>query len=190
MNVTVIMPSLPARTEMREQALASILDQTYGEETGELIPTIVIMGYQPWDARNIAMEAAETEWIAFLDDDDWWGPDHLAVLMEAQAETGADLVWPKRTLYHNGLQAGAFPEGDEDFDETNNYVAISYVVRRSLALEVGGFPPRGDLPSDHAFLLRLRAGGARFHHVPRGTWTVRRHDGNIWSWGAGRGEAE
>ncbi|WP_051935672.1 glycosyltransferase family 2 protein [Deinococcus sp. YIM 77859] len=37
----------------------------------------------PSDARNLGVQAARGEWIAFLDDDDEWRPDKLARQMEA-----------------------------------------------------------------------------------------------------------
>ena len=39
-------------------------------------------------ARNLGVEAATTEWVAFLDSDDEWESDHLARLLQAVEEGG------------------------------------------------------------------------------------------------------
>jgi glycosyltransferase involved in cell wall biosynthesis len=48
-------------------------------------------------ARNAGLEQVETPWVAFLDDDDVWAPDHLARLLRAVARSpgggdGVDLA--------------------------------------------------------------------------------------------------
>src|SRR5262249_16973965 len=43
-------------------------------------------------SRNFGLRFVETEWVAFLDDDDIWLPDQLALQLAAAAQTGADLV--------------------------------------------------------------------------------------------------
>ena len=64
------------------------------------------------DARNRGVDAADGEWIAFLDDDDEWFPGKLQAQLEAmKASTspaligsckmiartpGKDYVWPRR----------------------------------------------------------------------------------------------
>ncbi|MDD5596185.1 MAG: glycosyltransferase family A protein [Candidatus Omnitrophica bacterium] len=42
-------------------------------------------------ARNLGIESAQSEWIAFLDSDDTWRPDHLDKLMKIINKYG--LVW-------------------------------------------------------------------------------------------------
>lgn len=51
-------------------------------------------------ARNAGLEAAATEWVAFLDDDEVVDPDWLVELVARQRETGADAVFgPSRARY-------------------------------------------------------------------------------------------
>ncbi|MEM7133569.1 MAG: glycosyltransferase [Chloroflexota bacterium] len=47
-------------------------------------------------ARNIGIELAKYEWIAFLDADDWWSPDYLKVLSKAIAN------YPKQRFFATG----------------------------------------------------------------------------------------
>ena len=45
------------------------------------------------EAYNIVEAMADTPWIAMLDDDCWWEPDHLLTLARLAEETNADFVW-------------------------------------------------------------------------------------------------
>lgn len=56
-------------------------------------------------ARNLGVEAATTEWVAFLDSDDEWESDHLAQLLQAVEDTdgAADLYF---TDVHQAGSAG------------------------------------------------------------------------------------
>ena len=71
-------------------------------------------------ARNDALDAAQGEWIAFLDADDSYEPDYLSALLDAARRSGADAaacgftyVWP------DGAEAAApapMPAGGYDGD--------------------------------------------------------------------------
>ena len=92
-EVTVVIPTVAphaGRAKMLTKALASVESQTHPA-------TEVIVEYDenregPAAVRNRAVEKVETEWLAFLDDDDYLLPEHLALLCMAQEESGADLV--------------------------------------------------------------------------------------------------
>ena len=43
-------------------------------------------------AKNLGLNAAHSEWIGFIDSDDWIAPDMFSKLLEKAAETGADVV--------------------------------------------------------------------------------------------------
>ncbi len=99
-------------------------------------------------ARNKAMQMAQGEWVALLDGDDRWRSDYLKNverMIETHPAAGAigtafDVDDGKR------LVAGKTPtqEGMVDFFEESmrSYVLIpsATVIRRDIALALGGFP--------------------------------------------------
>lgn len=178
MSVTCVMPTVPERWQYRRLARISVRDQTFGP-----VPIALGVGGSPWEARNMAIGRVETPWIAFLDDDDWWEPAHLATLLEAQEASGADLVYPDAQEWQEGevttRETGPF---DADRLRGGNFIPITYLIRTELARRTP-FPPREEgRPSDWLFLLELLKQGVVFEHVPAVTWNWRRWEGNAWSW--------
>lgn len=49
-------------------------------------------GSKSASARNLGLTASEADYVAFLDDDDWWGPNRIAQLLDTVKETGQDFV--------------------------------------------------------------------------------------------------
>lgn len=50
-------------------------------------------------ARMRGIELAESEFIAYIDDDDAWRPDHLSVLMSALEQTGAPWAYSRCAVH-------------------------------------------------------------------------------------------
>ncbi len=87
-SITAVVVSLPDRAHLLTEALASVHAQT-------LPATDIIVGIDPYRLGEVAnmnrlLRAVDTEWVAFLHDDDVWHPDHLAVC--AQEFATADVV--------------------------------------------------------------------------------------------------
>jgi len=113
--------------------------------------------------RNLGIEAASGEWVAFLDADDWWAPNKIAeqfaVLEKCPGAvlsyTGICLVWEpsgERETHTARDPAAIWPSM-----RWRNHVGTSSVmVRRSVLVEAGGF--REDLASceDWEMWVRLR----------------------------------
>lgn len=104
-------------------------------------------------ARNTGIAAANTPYIAFLDADDWWLPEHLDELTRlTQAHPQADvlstshLIWREGQMYRakTALPPGWRGELPDFFEQYAQGLSIinssTACVRRSAVLAVGGFP--------------------------------------------------
>jgi glycosyltransferase involved in cell wall biosynthesis len=114
-------------------------------------------------ARNAAMDAATSEFISFLDDDDLWLPSHIRPhlrMLAEQPELGA-VVGPVINTDRTATQWGpAWPQrlprnGDvrSEFFLFQPQIGAT-VVRAGVAREVGGFD--NSLPADEDWDWHLR----------------------------------
>lgn len=179
-SVDVVMSALPGRERMRFVALRSAEVQTH--PPADVILTVDYARRGNWWGKNAGLRQARADWVAFLDDDDWWFTDHLERLFAAW-EPGLDVVYSRPVLHwDDGRDPEEWPSipFDPDRLRRDNYIPSGYIVRRELALDVGGFPPPNEhVPwSDWGFLLRLLDAGCWFHHLDRPTWVYHRHGAN------------
>ncbi|MDW8443080.1 MAG: glycosyltransferase [Acetobacteraceae bacterium] len=131
-------------------------------------------------ARNLALEAAATPILAFLDDDAVPEPDWLWHLLRAFADESvaaaggpirdrSGIAWQSRRLAVDGLGRRRPLDDSQPLkpDETLSLTGAGFAVRREAALAVGGF--------DHAYTYyleetdlqrRLARAGWRLAFVP------------------------
>jgi glycosyltransferase involved in cell wall biosynthesis len=91
-DVTVVIPTIPPRSHLLQRAVASVHDQM-------VQPKMTVIEYDKNHegaavTRNRGLERVETEFVAFLDDDDELLPNHLELCLDEIERTGADLVYP------------------------------------------------------------------------------------------------
>ena len=146
-------------------------------------------------ARNHGLAHVETEWVAFLDDDDLWAPAKLARQVSAAVE-GADLVWCSVVVVDErrrpvGLVPAAEPASvAERLVRTNAIGSPSSVLVRTAAVRaVGGFDEGLALLADWDLWLRL-APTARGAACPDVLAAYTEHAGNMTSTAAGRVDRE
>lgn len=190
-DVLVVIPTIPGREDLLKRAVASIREDV---SRVVVVGSIEVddKGNGPSVTRNRAVvrtleSGVNPRWIAFLDDDDEFYPDHLAKMVEHAEETGADVVYPwfdlmVGTRLNNGrdpLRAFGKPFDPAELDG-RNFIPITALVRTSLFIQVGGLPePNSEAwpfpdNEDWALWLRLRDAGAKFSHLPERTW--------VWWW--------
>jgi glycosyltransferase involved in cell wall biosynthesis len=137
----------------------------------------------PVAGRQLGVESAKGEAIAFLDDDDeWHDPSHLALASEA-LQQGASFTFSDGTLVFD--QAG-IPDvpfqyaADAASLESDNTILISAVCyRRDLHETLGSFDMALPYYWDWDWYLRVARGGHDLHHVAVPTVTIRVHTGNM-----------
>lgn len=124
--------------------------------------------------RNKLLEAASTEWVAFLDDDDLMLPWHLEVLWNSR--DGADIIHSDCLV--EGLEKHWQPR-PYNLEEIRkkNYISITVLAKRSTLLNAGGFRPVRY--PDWDMWVRLGEAGARFAFVPKTTWIYRVRGDNL-----------
>lgn len=175
MKITVVISAHPPRLKHDLRiAFASVCRQT-------LQPYAVIVANDvdregAAATKNRALADVGTEWVAVLDSDDIFLPEHLEKLAAAQQATGADVVYPWPKI--DGATGASDPRPDMfgkpfDPDELRRgpFIPTTVLMRTDLARKVGGFQCRpGEIWDDHGLFMALLDAGARFHHLPERTW--------------------
>lgn len=78
--VTVIIPAIPPRVgNLLEDAVNSVRTQTF-RPIGGVSCALDVTRSGAAVTRQRALDAVHTDYVAFLDDDDYWYPNHLEVL--------------------------------------------------------------------------------------------------------------
>lgn len=182
--ITVCTPTIPSRGSLLNRAMRSIKAQTHA-------PTDVIVSTDHLRngaaiTRQKALDQVKTEWVAFLDDDDEFLPQHLNVLYTYAMVTTADYVysWYK-------VRGGQDPRPrvfKKPFDPcTPCQTTITTLVRTELAQATGFLPDSDeDLHSpdrhyageDWRFTSRCIEAGADIIHAPHRTWLWHHHANN------------
>ncbi len=134
--------------------------------------------------RNTAIAAASAPWIALLDADDLWTPDHLAACI-AHACDDADLVHGASRLFDSDTGADLELRAPDaqvvaEFPESlfvNRYVIqpSSVLLAKPLWQRVGGFNPEFQHVEDREMWMRCARAGGRFVYTSRETCRYRKH---------------
>ena len=195
--VTVLLPTYNRRRYLAE-ALASVLRQTYrdleifivrdgGEEVGDVVrsfPDSRVVFIDRKENRgkpfslNEALARARGKYVAYLDDDDVYYPDHVRTLVDA-LEGPTDCQAAYSDLYKTCCEV--MPGGDRrvlskhveisrDFDpflmlHFNHVLHVSLMHRRDLLDKTGLYNEQLNILIDWDITRRLSF-FSDFHHVP------------------------
>jgi hypothetical protein len=177
-EITVVTPSIPPRHVLLQRMMASAADQTHPATAFSMALDIRKEGAGP--TRTRALRQAQTDWVAFVDDDDELLPCHLEVLVQAQVETDADVVWPWFQVV-GGSDPIRGNRGRQWDPAVPHTFPITALVRNELAQKCHFPPPLegvGCSGEDFDFWMQLSNMGAKFHHVNEVTWCWHHDSGN------------
>jgi glycosyltransferase involved in cell wall biosynthesis len=179
--ITVCTPTIPPRGELLARAVRSVQNQTLKPEA-HIVSVDHNRNGGP-ATLDSAIKAADTEWIATLDDDDEWLPHHLETLWALVKDGDADLAFTHFSYSSCGDGGHLEKWRGVPYDNAHpRQITNVFLVRKSLWAEVGGFSGGFDPDSyivdgennrigyDFHFTRKCAAAGARFVNSPVVTW--------------------
>jgi glycosyltransferase involved in cell wall biosynthesis len=197
-GVTVVIPTIPPRKALLNRAAESVSAASTRLKEAQLSAPVelITVGDERREGaartRHRGLMEVDTEWVAFLDDDDVMLSDHFVRLYGAALTNPRcpDYLWSRFVIkYPNGSElAGPAFLGEKAFSQWDDadpcQTTITTMVRTELARDAGGFlqfeegeqidgQRRGE---DFEFTTRCRVAGGEFLHVPFVTW-------EWWHWG-------
>jgi glycosyltransferase involved in cell wall biosynthesis len=136
------------------------------------------------ESRNAGAAASRSEFVAFLDDDDIWRPEHLALATAELERSGTDAVISGlcRIKHDGSIQHIVIPPREAIerrlFDKNFGMTGSNLIIRRSAFERLGGFDPALPVFNDWDFLIRMVSGGTAYGVVPEPTVEWREHEGD------------
>jgi glycosyltransferase involved in cell wall biosynthesis len=186
-KITVAIPSHPARiyNGMLNRAINSVMAQTY-RAAGISVAMDLDRDGAP-RTRQRALDAVQTDWVAFLDSDDWFLHHHLALLVQGQIDSGADYIYSWFKTDPPGCDPFPITHFTNPWDDANpRQTTITVLVRTELAKAVGfwditdeeTFPDGKRIGEDWIFTLGCMDKGGKIHHVVERSWVWSHHGAN------------
>ena len=136
--------------------------------------------------RNTAAGLATGAWLAILDSDDLWTPDHLARCLAVAPASGPALVFGGSIVFDSATGAELYrrepPAGQPDlpaalFDARLIIQPAAVLLDRATVARVGNFDARFPICNDLDYWLRCAAAGVTFHYDGACTLRYRKHPG-------------
>lgn len=180
-SVAVVIATIPPRLHQLNRALKSIEKQSLQPE--RILVQVDAIGEGAAATRDKALRKVPVscEAVAFLDDDDYFGKQHLARCWDTLQTQRADYVYPWFTIA--GPSYDPFEKLDWYFkpwnDKRPHQTTIVTMVRRELAQAVGFHEVEDKTKlteegytygEDFQFTLECLAKGAKIHFIPERTW--------------------
>ena len=193
--ISVLVPAYRTPEVFLKQMMESVLLQTYpylelciadGSGTDDSVEKVV-KEYQKKDPRvryrrleknegiagntNAAIEMASGEYMALFDHDDLLSPNALFEVASAIEKEKADVIYTDEDKVTSDLKEHFQPHFKPDFNPdllcANNYICHLFVVKRSLALKLGGQDPAYDGAQDYDFIFRCTENAEKIVHVAK-----------------------
>lgn len=195
--ISVVVPIFRTPEPFLRQMIESVINQTYpfwelciADGSGDTEKTrTVVEEYVKKDNRilyqvlqenlgiadntNTAMNMASGDYIALFDHDDLLEPDALFEIAEAamKSQGNADVLYTDEDKVAADLSEYFQPHFKPDFSpdllRSNNYICHLFVVKRLLAVSVGGQRKEFDGAQDYDFILRCCEQAKSIVHIPK-----------------------
>lgn len=194
-TISVLVPAYRTPEVFLRQMIESVLNQTYShlelciaDGSGENISVEkVVKEYQAKDQRvryqrleknegiagntNAAIWMATGDYLALFDHDDLLAPNALFEVASAIEKDKADVVYTDEDKVTSDLKEHFQPHFKPDFNPdllcSNNYICHLFVVKRSLALKLGGQDPAYDGAQDYDFIFRCTEEAEKIVHIAK-----------------------
>ena len=192
--ISIIVPTYETDGKFLRQLLDSVLCQTYGNlelclADGSNTDRVEAVVREYKDPRifykhleknggisentNCGFEMAHGEYLALLDHDDLLTPNALYEMVKAlnEAAPRPDVLYSDEDKMVGDSQHYCDPNFKPDYNEAllrrNNYICHFLMFSKKILDKAGGLDPAYDGAQDHEFVLRCRAQGAKFYHIPK-----------------------
>lgn len=135
----------------------------------------------PGIVRNIGIQVSDSEFIAFLDDDNVWEPTHLESNLRV-LESGFDVSYSGMSVWDGQrLIRTLSRKFNRPLLRRRSYIDTSTIVcRRSRHVSFSRLPRTRPMPEDREFMYRL-GGRLRVTHNPEVTSRYLYHSGNYFN---------
>ena len=163
-------------TQTDFQDLFPVLEQTGQVKILRLSKNQGISG-----ASNEGLKSATGDYVCFLDHDDLLAPDALQECLDVLDE-GFDAVYTDSDKVDEaGLRTEPFhkPDWSAEYFRGVMFVGHLLVVRRDIALEIGGFDTHFSGVQDFEFMIRFSERSGRIGHISKVLYHWRAVEGSI-----------
>jgi SAM-dependent methyltransferase len=180
-DLSVVITTIPVREERLKRAVDSVVAQS-------LLPAELIVQLDEKKVgapanRDAGIDRVKTKYVALLDDDDFFFPDHLETLYKVAIDEDADIVY---SWFEMDGGTDPFPENfgkpwnpEEPIQTTVTVLARVDTIRKAggytnkfnLSGEELGEFAQGNTPGeDFRMVFNANKKGAKIVHVPKKTW--------------------
>jgi glycosyltransferase involved in cell wall biosynthesis len=136
-------------------------------------------------ARNIGVNLAKSDLVAFQDDDDRSLPDRLRAQVEAMEDESVGLCHSQAQIIDS--EGNFLKMGSSTASTYTDYLRLdglsligAAMVRKSVFIEVGGFNPLFRVGEDFDLILRI-ARESKIVYLPEALLEYRHHANNTWT---------
>lgn len=147
-------------------SINSIENQTFKDYHSTLIYD---QGIGPGKARNLGISKSDSEWIAFLDDDDIWDSNHLETLFNYSNDFDFIFSRPHSVPDHAYEMPVAMMKNIIEITGGITY-GSGILIHRSVLDSLGGFDENYWYSEIWLLCRRALVEGVAIKHVPVNTW--------------------